>query len=195
MAVGSATIATLALAGLIVLYNAWHKNNPISPLIMGLCRVMVYISCALAVGGQIGLPVLIGSAITLSYLIGLTYTAKQERFGHVRHLWPLACLAAPVLFGLFVVKDQWPLLTVVVLLCVWIAHCLHRILRRQPGDIPTAVVRLIAGISLIDTLLMLSASGISSSGDLIAHTNLLLAAFGLGSFALTLVLQRYVAGT
>ena len=36
-------------AAAIVAYNAWHKNNPLSPVLMGLCRVLVYISAATAI--------------------------------------------------------------------------------------------------------------------------------------------------
>ena len=46
-----------ALAGLIVLYDAHHKGTPLSPLIMGLCRVFVYLTAAFAVAirSQLGL--------------------------------------------------------------------------------------------------------------------------------------------
>ena len=83
----AATVAAVLLAALIVLYNCWHKTNPVSPLIMGLCRMMVYICCGLAVSGQISNHLIIGATVTLGYLIGLTYTAKQENFGRVGNLW------------------------------------------------------------------------------------------------------------
>ena len=33
------------LAAIIVLYDAWHKANPVGPRIMGLCRLLVYVDC------------------------------------------------------------------------------------------------------------------------------------------------------
>jgi 4-hydroxybenzoate polyprenyltransferase len=30
------------LGALVVLYDAWHKENPLSPVVMGLCRAAVY---------------------------------------------------------------------------------------------------------------------------------------------------------
>src|SRR5574342_372155 len=67
----SAILSGLILAGLIVFYDARHKANPWSPLLMGLCRVLVYATAALAVAGRVGPPVLIGATVLLSYLIGL----------------------------------------------------------------------------------------------------------------------------
>ena len=42
-------IASILLGLCIVLYNLWHKENPLSPLVMGLCRVLVYVTTALMV--------------------------------------------------------------------------------------------------------------------------------------------------
>ena len=88
--------AALLLAGVITGYDAWHKANPLSPVVMGLCRVLVYVTAALAVAGRVGPAVAGGALALLCYLIGLTYVAKQENLSEVRHLWPLVFLAAPV---------------------------------------------------------------------------------------------------
>lgn len=174
----------LILAGLIVLYNSWHKNNPLSPLIMGLCRVCVYLVAAVTFASVPPAIVFIGSALLLSYLIGLTFVAKQENLGHLRSSWPLLFLGTPVIFGLLLLLTEspaaWPFWA--ALLC-WILFCLWLLKRRSKGDIPRAVVSLIAGISLLDALL------IASSGQ-----------FGLAlvcvcGFLLTLAFQRFIAGT
>lgn len=196
-----ATVAVLLLAGCIVLYNAWHKGNPLSPLLMGLCRVMVYISCALAVSASVPAILLMGACITLSYLIGLTYTAKQENLGELRSLWPLAFLAAPAIFGAGLAGFSsgaglagfaWLTWACVAIFSGWTLACLRLILLRRPGELPRAVVRLIAGISLVDALLITSSlsSGNELSTQAVTATVLCLMAFGL-----TLVLQRYVSGT
>src|SRR3954453_3606428 len=44
-----ALVASLVLAGLIVLYDVSHKANPLSPLVMALCRVCVYAIAALSI--------------------------------------------------------------------------------------------------------------------------------------------------
>ena len=92
----AAVWSSVLLAAVITAYDAWHKANPLSPVVMGLCRVLVYVTAALAVAGRIDLPVWGGAAVVLSYLIGLTYVAKQENLTEVRNLWPLVFLAAPV---------------------------------------------------------------------------------------------------
>ncbi len=48
-----AVLASLLLGGAVVLYDAWHKGNPLGPLLMGACRVLVYFTAALAVSGRL----------------------------------------------------------------------------------------------------------------------------------------------
>jgi 4-hydroxybenzoate polyprenyltransferase len=90
----------LGLGAAIVLYDRRHKDNPLSPVLMGLCRVLVYVTAGLAVAAELPSGLLIGALLLLCYLIGLTYVAKQETFGEVRNLWPLLFLGAPVVYAL-----------------------------------------------------------------------------------------------
>ena len=41
-------LAGLALAAAITLYNWNHKGNPLGPLVMGLCRVLVLVGAGVA---------------------------------------------------------------------------------------------------------------------------------------------------
>jgi 4-hydroxybenzoate polyprenyltransferase len=179
VAVGSGAL----LAGVITAYDAWHKANPLSPVVMGLCRVLVYLTAALAVAGRVGPAVLGGALVLLCYLIGLTYVAKQENLTELRHLWPLAFLSAPFLYA-------WPALLTPGLAAVlyvgflaWVAHAVAGLVRPGRRDIRRAVVSLIAGISLLDALL------IAGTGDPSR------AAWAVLGFVLTLVFQRWVPGT
>ncbi|MFT4726166.1 MAG: hypothetical protein ACI9UN_000661 [Granulosicoccus sp.] len=178
-----AILSAIALACAIILYNAWHKANPLSPLIMGLCRMLVYITAAYTVTSTPTSMVFIGALVLLSYLIGLTFTAKQENLGRVKNLWPLLFLAAPMVFAVNILPTQpnvlWPLL----LFTLWLVVALRFILRRQTGDIPRAVVSMIAGISLIDAMFIASSS------------NLIWASIAVVGFLATLVLQKWVSGT
>ena len=72
-----AGVAALALAGAIVLYDWHHKGKPLGPFIMGLCRALVYVGAAAALGATLAGPVLIGAAILLAYIAGLTLASKQ----------------------------------------------------------------------------------------------------------------------
>jgi len=184
---GGRVVATVAsgvlLAGAITSYDFWHKGNPASPLLMGLCRVLIYVTAALAVAGHVRPPVWAGAAVLLCYLIGLTYVAKQENLTEIRHVWPLVFLAAPFLYA-------WPALlaagagTVLYLgFLAWVAYAVAGLVRPGRRDIRRAVVSLIAGISLLDALLI---AGVGDSRR---------AAWAVGGFVLTLALQRWVPGT
>lgn len=179
--VAAPAVAAL-LAGAIVLYNVWHKGNPLGPVLMGLCRALVYVTAALAVAPVLSPPVVWGAGVLLSYLIGLTYTAKQESLGRVRNLWPLLLLSAPLGYTAAVAEPGATVGLLFVGLAGWIALSVAA-LRAPVPDVPRAVVRLIAGIALVDALLVATAGFAALAW---------LAALGL---PLTLLLQRYVRGT
>lgn len=73
----SAVVAAIALALTITFYNVHHKGNPWSPLVMGLCRVLVYITTGLMLGGALTVSLFLGSGALLAYLIALTFIAKR----------------------------------------------------------------------------------------------------------------------
>ena len=198
-AVGSLTTNTTAalisssmLALAIVSYNRWHKGNSLSPVLMGLCRMLVYISCALTVSAVFPALVVTGALVVFSYLIGLTYTAKQEHLGRVSTLWPLGCLIAPVLLGMYHANDNVLIIVCTMAITLWTLYCLRLIFRRHVGDIPKAVTGLIAGIALIDALLVAIAASTYGFTD---NSTLFLAGACWSAFGLTLAFQRFIAGT
>jgi 4-hydroxybenzoate polyprenyltransferase len=178
-----AVAAGALLAGVITGYDAWHKANPLSPVVMGLCRVLVYVTAALAVAGRIGPAVWGGGAVLLSYLIGLTYVAKQENLTEVRHLWPLVFLGAPFLYAWRSLLDAGVGAILYLAFLGWIIFAVSLLVRPGRRDIRRAVVSLIAGISLLDALL------IAGAGDPAR------ALWAVAGFALTLAFQRWVPGT
>src|SRR5258708_3331902 len=99
-------LAGIALAIAITFYNWHHKDNPLSPLVMGVCRLLVYIAAAYAVASVLPRPVLVAAIVLLCYLIGLTYTAKQEHLDRLGAVWPLAFLAVPVAYGIWLAIRQ-----------------------------------------------------------------------------------------
>jgi 4-hydroxybenzoate polyprenyltransferase len=68
----------LALGAFILLYDLSHKNNPLAPVVMGLCRVAVYVIAGLAASAHLGTAVYIGGALQLAYLVALTLVARHE---------------------------------------------------------------------------------------------------------------------
>jgi 4-hydroxybenzoate polyprenyltransferase len=173
----------LGLGAAIVLYNRRHKDNPLSPVLMGICRVLVYVAAGLAFVPDLPTPLWIGAVLLLCYLIGLTYVAKQETLGEVRNLWPLLFLGAPLVYALAAALRS-PTATVLgAAFVLWVGVALWLLRRRQPGDVPRAVVSLIAGIALLDAVLIAGAGEIG------------IAWLAVAGFLLTLALQRFVAGT
>ncbi len=178
-----ALASSAALAAAIVFYDAHHKNNPLSPLIMGLCRVLVVVTAALTLTTTLPAAVLLAAAALLCHLIGLTYIAKQEHLDRLGSLWPLGFLAVPVAYGLVLsltAPGVWAPLTLYV--CVLI-YSMILLRRRSRGDVPRAVVTLIAGMSVLDGMML------AGSGHPVA------AMLAMAAFVLTLALQRWVSGT
>ena len=178
-----AAAAGVALAAAIVFYNWRHKGNPLSPVVMGLCRLLVYVVAAYAVAQSPPVAVWWAAVLLLCYLIGLTYVAKQETLGVVRNLWPLGFLALPLAYAALAAGNGLASALLFVALTGWVVYALHFLWRRRPGDVPRAVVSLIAGISLVDAVFIA------------AFGNAPLAGFAVAAFVLTLALQRVVAGT
>lgn len=177
-----AGLAGLALATAVILYDWLHKRTVLSPVIMGATRFFCYILAALAVAQITGLVVL-GALGLLAYIVGLTYAAKQEAYDRLDRAWPLAVLAIPLIYALTQAGSGmlalliWAGLLVVVLIAMWL------LFRRNKGDVPRAVVTMIAGISLYDAVL------IAGQGQAA------LALLAVAGFVLTMALQRVVSGT
>jgi 4-hydroxybenzoate polyprenyltransferase len=177
------TAAGLALAAAIVWYDLHHKANPASPLLMGLCRALVYVAAACVVVARPPGAVYVGALLLLSYLIGLTYVARQEHLGRVANLWPLLFLALPLAWTARAALQGGFVAVLWLLLAAWLLYALSFLRRRRAGDVPRAVGHLIAGICLWDALVIAAAGQPALAG------------LALGLFGLTLVLQRRIAPT
>ena len=179
---GAAIISAIGLACAIMLYDFWHKGNPLGPALMGLCRLLVYYASALAVGGILTWPVTWAGLVALCYLIGLTYIAKQETLGRVANLWPLGCLAVPFAYGIFAASSPASAAPFLAALLIWIGYALS-FLRLPARAIGNAVGYLIAGISLLDAMFIAG------------QRQPALAGVAVLCFALTLASQSLVSGT
>ncbi len=178
-----ALASAAALAAAIVYYNAHHKGNPLSPLVMGLCRVFVVLTAALSVTVALPAAVVLAAIALLCHLIGLTYIAKQEHLDRIGNLWPLGFLAVPVAYGVVLAVSAPVVWLPLVLYAGVLAFALNLLRRRARGDVPRAVVTLIAGMSVLDGVVLLGGG----------HP--LPAVLAVVAFVLTLTLQRWVSGT
>ena len=171
------------LAGAIVVYDMWHKANPVSPVIMGVCRMLVYVGAAVAVAPYLSTDVAVAAAVALSYLIGLTYAAKQETLGRITNAWPLGFLGVAVVYAGWTATTGLAGLLAAAAFLGWLAYSMMFLLKPHRLNVPRAVVSLIAGICLLDAVF------IAGTGyDWLA----LLAG---AAFLLTLALQRRIPGT
>ena len=175
--------SAVALGAAIVLYDARHKGNPLGPALMGICRLLVYVTAALAVSPALGAPVVVGALCLFAYLIGLTYAAKQESLARLQSLWPLAFLVAPLLHGLAAAARGIVGAFVYLALFASVLVAIHLLRGTAPGRFPRAVAGLIAAISLVDALAI---AGAGAPGLALVAT--------LG-WPATLGLQRWVRGT
>jgi hypothetical protein len=173
-------LAGLGLIGLIVLYDAWHKGNPLSPVLMGACRASVYVIAGLAVAGALNADVWGAAAVLLVYLVGLTQVAKAEG-GGVAARWPVVAVLIPAVYWAKELPDLAVLLLIVAFL-LWAGYALWLVLSQH--RIGAGVVRLIAGIAIYDALVVAGAGGSAPA-----------LAVCLAAFAATIALQTKIAGT
>lgn len=179
-------LSSLVLIAVIICYDWWHKLNPLSPLLMALCRGMVYVTAFLAFSGQslFNLNLLIPGCLLVCYVIGLTAIAKTERRPSVASVTVVGMLFLPTVYGLsFMTRLSLFTLPLLLLFTVWVAYSISFTYRSSRRQVGRTVGQLIAGISLLDGLVL------AAAGSLLGAT------LALGAFGLTLYLQRYVKGT
>ena len=173
-------LAGLGLIAVIVLYDAWHKGNVLSPVLMGACRALVYFVAALAVVGEVPLEVATAAVVLLLYIVGLTQVAKAEG-GGLLSWWPLAAVLASIGYWVGWVNSVWFVLLLVAF-AAWVWRALWFVRSRR--RIGAGVVSLIAGVSLFDALAVASVDG-----------SLAAVAVCLAAFLVTIALQTKIAGT
>jgi 4-hydroxybenzoate polyprenyltransferase len=177
-------LTATGLAGCIVAYDRHHKRNRLSPVLMGLCRVAVYLTAGLCFTRHPDPMLWVGAVGLFAYLIGLTYAAKSENLARLANTWPLALLALPFVFGFFELGGFDFAFFIYLGFGTWVFRALRFLLpKRGRPLIPKAVVSLIAGISLLDAF---SIAAMGRPG---------LALLALLGFGATLLLQRRIAGT
>lgn len=179
---GWALASGVVLIGVIVAYDRWHKDNPLSPLFMAATRILVYVTAFLAFSTELTWEPGVWCLLLLLYIAGLTSIAKTEHGTGATRYWPVIALLLPVVFAL--VQQQTVVMVGLVLLLIgWVLYACSFVLPGPRRSIGGAIGRLIAGIALVDALVLESVG--SDGGVLIA----------LFAFAATFVFQRYIKGT
>lgn len=188
----NAAVWTAMLALAIVGYDVYHKRNPVSPLLMGLCRALVVVSVNATFAAETPLSIRVVAGLHCLYVAGLTYSAKQEDLARPGSLWPVVgVFAAPVALAV-AWAGSWPAGSGWhwnwLLLFTWslfLASAMYGLwpLLERPKRIGVAVGRLIAGIAVLDALF------IAGTGEAT------FVAMALACAVFTRVGQRYVPGT
>ena len=116
------------------------------------------------------------------YWIGLAYMADHKSYDEIKNLWPMALLAAPLLYGLARSTIDFQVIPATIILALWIGYALY-FLHTDKADISRTTTGLFAGICLVDALLISTVSSLP------------IASLAVGAFCLTLLLQRYLSVT
>jgi len=152
--------AGVGLSLAILLYNAWHKGNVWSPVIMGSCRALVYLLAAWSLTPQPSAGLVWGMLAVFTHIAGLTYAAKQESLDRIDRLWPLVILVAPmVLLSLHFPLSDTAIVALLLLAAADVFAVRLLALRRRGGDVPRAVAQLIAACALLDAAVVAVAGG------------------------------------
>lgn len=177
-------ILTYALVVAIGVYDLAHKAVQFSPMLVALCRFLLYlVTASAAPDGVVGLAVWSGLALA-AYVAGLSYLARKEATRGPFHWWPLVLLAAPILLALLANGGEYrqAALWLGLVFVIWILPSLRHALRESQPNIGLTVSGLLAGIVLVD---LLAVAG-GTPGLVVVFA---------GLFVLTLLAQRYIPAT
>jgi 4-hydroxybenzoate polyprenyltransferase len=118
--------AGIVLVSYIIFYNYWHKNNPLSPVLMAACRMLVYVTAFAAFDFLVTVELVL-SAIGLGvYIFGLTYYAKStNKHHHIGYLIAGISLYDAVLL----ISLQAYEFAAVAVLCFFLTVLLQRVVK------------------------------------------------------------------
>ena len=139
----------LVLACCIILYNALHRLLTFSPVLLGICRLLLYVlGASVAERGVTGWAIWCGLALAV-YVTGLGFFARWQRLPGPVQRWPAFLLAAPVLLALVMDANGYrePGLLLSAVLGLWVLRSLRpafwspeRNLHRTASDLAAGIV-------------------------------------------------------
>lgn len=176
-------LPALGLLACIIFYDFIHKRTPHAPVIMAVCRFLLYLVAGAGATGQAATAVLWAATAMAIYIVGLSYIARREATSTQISGWPFPLLLMPVLISAIQGGSTAGLVVLWLLLLSWVLFALAALrVPSSQGGAGVAISRLLAGIVLVDMLTVPGASGIH------------LLAFAL-LFGSALLLQRTVPAT
>lgn len=175
------------LLGLVLIYNVTHKLITFSSIIVGLCRLMLYLlGASIAKNGFSGLVLWSGVVLCL-YIWGISWIARCESKPDTASHWGVIPLFCPIGLALVVNDGEYRVrgLICAFFVFLWIFFSIRRLNFVDKPTVIRTVSQLLAGIILIDTLAVI---GIPTS---IANYIIIFPIL----FILTLLLQRFIPPT
>ena len=162
---------SILLGAAILVYNAAHKAVSWSPILMALCRFVLFLAVASNeesfFAGRDGIAGnVLWSAIALScYIVGLSCIARRESGGKILSWWPCLLLLFPAVLAFLVNNGIYRVYGIAAILAYtgWTLFCLRDIYWKSPPDIGRGVSRLLAGIVLVDLMSL----GLTDAGQII----------------------------
>ena len=168
----------------IVLYDTIHKRITLGPVLMGICRFLLYlIAASAATNGVTGRSIWCGLALA-AYIIGLSFFAKEESTHGPLRYWPAFLMAAPIMVALIMDNgdSRQAGLLLSAVLGLWSIRALRQTLWSAEPKIGLTVSWLLAGIVFVDWLA-------------VADAPRPLSAVFIALFLAALILQRIVPAT
>ncbi len=182
---GASWLMTLLLLAAIVAYNAYHKPWAGSVIVMGACRTLLYLAAGSAQlqaddpnlfqwvnGPSWGFLAVPGVLLGL-YIVSLSLVARSEMKGVVGKIARYAALAfwvMPIVWSIMIFftsykcyhPHQVSLWLPIACFVIWLRFASHK-LRLGPSGIGGAVGCLLAGIPLMDAMMISSVSPLSAA--------------------------------
>jgi len=179
----SVAFVGLLLLGAIILYDAVHKRTAIAPLVMALCRFLLYVTAGAATLRPMDDTVIWHGLALAAYITGLSFLARCESGQGMVRRWPLLLVLAPLVTNVMVNSNREALSWIAsLILLAWLLWCLRGTVGRALQNPGRAVAGLLAGIILLDW----------SAVPRLSHE---LALVFVGLFVLALILQRKIPAT
>ena len=148
------------------------------------CRfLLILLAASTGREGITGLAVW-SALVMASYIIGLSYIARQESVLVALRYWPCLLVGAPLVLAAVVNRGEFQTRTVLLsaLVAIWLVRSLSFALWLSQRNVGRCVAGLLAGIPLVDLLSIWEGSPF-------------VAAIFLGLFLLALLFQRFVPAT
>ena len=184
-----ATLCALGLAASILLYDWLHKRTAWSPMLMGLCRLFLYLLAAATTTEPLGLSVVLCAFALWAYIVGLSNIARREATGGRVNSWPCWLLGLPLALAFALPYWDWEadiswrgVLVAAALYALWTVRSLLFTFKSMTPQYGRTVSGLLAGIVLFDFLLT-------------ANQNMQMGVVFFGLFGLALFFQRYIPAT